>query len=158
MVDDEGNHPVWAAPPDEAIDYFERALKSIPTVDKAQFRLAMQWFFSAFREFVIGRPLVEAALNWVCLESQAKCLALPGNKFQKVKSLLANQGFPSVPRLNDFYRLRNDAFHDGQLSSLSEADAQAARAVGRALVRAQILNLFGMRHIDFDADFVKLYA
>ena len=118
----------------------------------------MQWFLSALRESEFGRPLVEVALNWVCLESQSNFLKFPGSKHQKVRSLLAGQGFSPISRLRDFYRLRNDSFHDGRLSNLSEADAQAARAAGRAIVRAQILVLLGMNHSDFDTQFVKLYA
>jgi len=143
---------------DEALSFFQKALTTIPTLDRRQFVLAIRWFFSALREFEVGRPLVEAALNWVCLESQANYLGLPGNKLQRVKSLLARQGFPAIPHLADLYRLRNNAFHDGQLSNLSEPDAQAARTAGRALARAQILNLIGMMHSDFEDGFVKLYA
>ena len=159
MLSDEGIIGPWAAPPDKAIEYFERALSVIPTIDKTQLRLAMQWFFSALREFEIGkRPLVEAALNWVCLESQAKFLSLPGSKLKKVGLLLKSQQFPSVPLLGNFYQLRNDSFHDGQLLNLCETDAQAARTAGRALVRASVLVLLGMKHADFKADFVRLYT
>ena len=158
MMSDEGIKDPWPMPPEKAIDYFERALSIIPLIDKTRLGLAMQWFFSALREFEIGRPLVEAALNWVCLESQANFLGLPGSKFQKVELLLKSQQFPSIPWLRNFYKLRNDAFHDGQLSGLSEADAQAARTAGRALVRASLLILLGMKHTDFEADFVRLYT
>lgn len=160
MMSDEGIIGPWPAPPEKAIDYFERALSIIPSIDETRLRLAIKWFFSALREFEseIGRPLVEAALNWVCLESQANFLGLLGSKFQKVESLLKNQQFPSIPLLRNFYKLRNDAFHDGQLSRLSEADAQAARTAGRALIRASTLILLGMKHADFKADFVKLYT
>lgn len=147
-----------AARPDRAIDHFDQALDIIPTIDETRLRLAMQWFFSAQREFEIERPLVEAALNWVCLESQANSLGKPGNNFQKVASLLVDQQFPAIPRLNDLYKLRNDGFHDGQLSRLSEVNAQATRTAGRALVRASILVLLGMKHTDFKAGFVKLYT
>jgi hypothetical protein len=75
-----------------------------------------------------------------------------------VEALLADQRFPMIPRLGDLYKLRNDAFHDGELSQLNEADAQAARTAGRALVRASILVLLGMQHTDFKANFVKLYT
>jgi hypothetical protein len=143
---------------DKELSFFEKALATIPNLDRTQFALAIGWFFSALREFEVGRPLVEAALNWVCLESQANYLRLAGNKLEKAKSLLARQGFPAIPRLEDLYRLRNDAFHDGKLSKLSESDAQAARTAGRALVRAQILNLIGMSQSDFRDGFVKLYA
>lgn len=143
---------------DKALSFFEKALSTIPNLDRTQFTLAIRWFFSALREFEVGRPLVEAALNWVCLESQANYLHLVGNKLEKIKLLLARQGFPAIPRLEDLYQLRNDAFHDGKLSKLSESDAQAARTAGRALVRAQILNLIGMSQSDFRDDFVKLYA
>lgn len=158
MMSDEGIKGPWPAPPEKAIDYFNRALSIIPSIDKTRLGLAIQWFFSALREFEIGRPLVEAALNWVCLESQANFLGLPGSKFQKVESLLKSQQFPSIPLLRNFYKLRNDAFHDGQLSELSEADAQAARTAGRALVRASVLILLGMNHADFKADFARLYT
>jgi tetratricopeptide (TPR) repeat protein len=144
---------------DKALSFFEKALATIPNLDKTQLALAIAWFFSALREFEVRRPLVEAALNWVCLESQANYLRLAGNKLEKAKSLLARQGFPpAIPRLEDLYRLRNDAFHDGKLSKLSEPDAEAARTAGRALVRAQILNLIGMSQPDFRDGFVKLYA
>lgn len=119
--------------------------------------LSIRWFFSALREFEIGRPLVEAALNWVCLESQANYLKLAGNKFNKVQTLLKKQGFPNVPRLKDIYLLRNDAFHDGALSNLGETDAQPARHAARFLVRAQVLNLMGMAHSDFRPEFVACY-
>jgi hypothetical protein len=142
----------------KALSFFQKALATIPTLDRTQFALAIGWFFSALREFEVGRPLVEAALNWVCLESQANYLCLAGSKLEKAKSLLARQGFLAIPRLKDLYQLRNDAFHDGKLSKLSEPDAQAARTAGRALVRAQILNLMGMSRSDFRDHFVKLYA
>jgi len=158
MMSDEGIKGPWPAPPEKAIDYFDRALSIIPSIDKTRLGLATQWFFSALREFEIGRPLVETALNWVCLESQANFLGLPGSKFQKVESLLKSQQFPSIPLLRNFYKLRNEAFHDGQLSELSEADAQAARTAGRALVRASVLILLGMNHADFKADFARLYT
>jgi len=140
------------------LSFFEKALATIPNLDRIQFALAIQWFFSALREFEVGRPLIESALNWVCLESQANYLRLAGNKLEKAKSLLAEKGFPTIPRLEDLYRLRNDAFHDGKLSKLNESDAEAARTAGRALVRAQILNLIGMSQSDFRDGFVKLYA
>ncbi len=143
---------------DEALNFFEKALATIPNLDRTRFALAIRWFFSALREFEVGRPLVEAALNWVCLESQANYLRLAGNKLEKVKSLLARQEFPAIPRLGDLYQLRNDAFHDGKLSKLNESDAQATRTAGRALVRAQILNLIDMSQSDFRDGFVKLYA
>lgn len=157
MIGGEGFREL-AAPPERVIDHFEKAMIIIPTIDKTRLSLAIQWFFSALREFEIGRPLVEAALNWVCLESQANFLGKSGNKFQKVKSLLADQQFHTIPRLSDLYKLRNDGFHDGKLSQLSEDDAQAARTAGRALVRASILVLLGMEHTDFKAGFVKLYT
>jgi hypothetical protein len=157
MIGSEGFREL-AAPPERAIDHFQNAIITIPTIDKTQLILAIQWFFSALIEFEIGRPLVEAALNWVCLESQANFLGKPGSKFQKVWSLLSDQQFSTIPRLGDFYKLRNDGFHDGKLSRLSEADAQAARTAARALVRASILVLLGMQHTDFKADFVKLYT
>ncbi len=153
VISDEGFQDQWSAPPEKAIDYFERALSIIPSIDRTRLRLAMQWFFSALREFEeVGRPLVEAALNWVCLESQANYLGLPGRNFQKVESLLRSQQFPSIPLLRNLYKLRNDAFHSGQLSGLTEADAQAARTAGRALI------LLGMNHADFKADFTSLYT
>ncbi len=155
------NNAIWAVSRRDARGFFENALVKIPTLNKTQFVLAIRWFFSALREREVGRPLVEAALNWVCLESQSNCLGLSGNKFQKVKKFLVTQGFPpipSIPCLHNFYQLRNDAFHEGQLSNLTETDAQAARTKGRELVRAQILNLLGMDHTDFDVEFVKLYA
>ena len=157
MIGGEGFHEL-AAPPERAIDHFEKAVNIIPTIDKTRLCLAIQWFFSALREFEIGRPLVEAALSWVCLESQANFLGKSGNKLKRVKSLLADQQFNTIPRLGDLYKLRNDGFHDGQLSQLSEKDAQAALTAGRALVRASILVLLGMEHTDFKADFIKLYA
>jgi hypothetical protein len=143
---------------DTALSFFEKALATIPNLERTQFVLAIRWFFSALREFEVGRPLVEAALNWVCLESQANYLRLAGNKLEKTKSLLTRHGFQAVPRLEDLYQLRNDAFHDGRLSKLNASDAQTARTAGRALVRAQILNLIGMSQSDFRAGFVKLYA
>ena len=152
------NNAIWAVSRRDARGFFENALVKIPTLNKTQFVLAIRWFFSALREREVGRPLVEAALNWVCLESQSNCLGLSGNKFQKVKKFLVTQGFPPIPCLHNFYQLRNDAFHEGQLSNLTETDAQAARTTGRELVRAQILNLLGMDHTDFDVEFVKLYA
>ena len=142
----------------EALGFFEQALATIPTLNKTQSELAVRWFLSALREYAVGRPLVEAALNWVTLEAQANILKLPGSKFQKVERLLANQSFPQVSHLQHFYQLRNDAFHDGKLSNLSEQDAQAARTAGRGLVRAQILNLLGMDHSNFAPEFVKQYA
>ena len=158
MMSDEGIKGPWPALPDKAIDYFERAISVIPAIDKTRLRLALQWFFSALREFEIGRPLVEAALNWVCLESQANFLGLSGSKFKKVELLLNSQQFPSVPLLGNFYKLRNDAFHEGQLSNLSEADAQVTLTAARALVRASILVLLGMKHSNFRPNFVKLYT
>lgn len=143
---------------DKSLSFFEKALATIPNLDRTQFALATGWFFSALREFEFGRPLVEAALNWVCLESQANYLRLAGSKLEKAKSLLARQEFPAIPRLEYLYQLRNDAFHDGKLSKLSEPDAQAALTAGRALVRAQILNLMGMSQSDFRDGFVKLYV
>ncbi len=71
---------------------------------------------------------------------------------------MKSQQFPSIPLLRNFYKLRNEAFHDGQLSRLSEVDAQAARTAGRALVRASVLILLGMNHADFKAAFVRLYT
>lgn len=156
MVSNEGSREPWAAPHEKAIEYFERALSVIPTINRTQFGLAINWFLSALREFEIGRPLVEAALNWVCLESQANCLGFRGQKRQKVESLLNSQQFSSIPRLGDFYKLRNDGFHSGQLSQLSETDAQAARTAGRALVRASVLVLLGMNHKEFNSNFVEL--
>jgi hypothetical protein len=158
MMGDRGFGEPWPKPPDKAIDYFKRALSVIPTVDQTRLRLAIQWFFTALREFEIGRPLVEAALNWVCLETQANFLGLSGSKKQKVEALLKGQQFPSIPLLGNFYKLRNDAFHEGQLSNLAETDAQAARTAGRILVRASTLVLLGMRHADFYAGFVASYA
>lgn len=158
MMSNEGIQGPWAASPDKAIAYFERALSIVPTINKTQLRLAIQWFFSALREFEIGRPLVEAALNWVCLESQAKLLGLQGSKFEKVKLFLDGQRFRSVPLLRSLYDLRNDGFHEGQLLHLGETQAQAARTAGRALVRASVLVLLGMNHADFKPDFVSLYT
>ncbi len=159
VISDEGFQDQWSAPPEKAIDYFERALSVIPSIDRTRLRLAMQWFFSALREFEgARRPLVEAALNWVCLESQANYLGLTGSNFQKVESLLSSQRFPSIPLLRNLYKLRNDAFHSGQLSGLIEIDAQAARTAGRALIRASVLILLGMDHADFRADFISLYT
>lgn len=157
MIGGEGFHEL-AARPERAMAHFQNAITIVPTIPKTQLILAIQWFFSALIEFKIGRPLVEAALNWVCLESQANFLGKPGNKLQKVRSLLSDQQFSRIPRLDDLYTLRNDGFHDGKLSRLSEEDAQAARTAGRALVRASILVLLGMKHSDFKADFVKLYT
>lgn len=158
MICIEENRDIWAVPPEKAIEHFERALSIIPSIDRTRFNLAIQWFFSALREFEIGRPLVEVALNWVCLESQANYLRFPGGKRQKVEMLLGGQRFPVIPRLSNFYKLRNDGFHDGRLSRLSEVDAQAARVAGRALVRASILVLLGMDHVDFRPDFVEQYT
>jgi len=159
MVNTNGSGAVWAAAPEMAIDYFQRALGIIPEIDKTQLRLAMRWFFSALKEFELefGRPLLESALNWVCLESQANSLGITGSKLQKVSTLLLDQKFPTIPRLRDFYLLRNDAFHDGELSSLREPDAQAARTAGRTLVRASVLKLLGMDDAEFDTSFSKLY-
>jgi len=158
MMSDGGIKGPWPAPPEKAIYYFEKALSIIPDINKTQLGLAVYWFFSALREFEIGWPLVEAALNWVCLESQANFSGFRGSKLERVESLLRSQQFPTIPLLGNLYKLRNDAFHDGQLSNLCEADAQAARTAGRALVRASILILLGMKHADFKAEFVKLYT
>ena len=159
QVNNRTHNDEWAGPHHTVPNFFEKALATIPTLDRKRFELAIRWFFSAIREFEVGRPLVEAALNWVCLESQANYLGLPGNKYEKVEALLVNQGFPTIPNLWNLYTLRNDSFHDGQLSNLNEADAQAARTAGRVLVRAQILNLLGMAHSDFrQKEFVDLYA
>ncbi|MDD5312742.1 MAG: hypothetical protein PHO26_06890 [Dehalococcoidia bacterium] len=153
----EDNVGLWAASPEKTIDYFEKALSMQSSIDEIQFRLAMNWYFIALREFEIGRPLLEAALNWVCLEVQANYLGLRGNKFEKVQTLLKNQRFPPIPLLGNLYRLRNDGFHSGQLSQLSEIDAQAARTAGRALVRASILVLLGMNHTNFRSQFSSSY-
>lgn len=157
MIGGEGFREL-AAPPEKTIYHFQNAIATIPKVDKTRLILAIQWFFSALIEFETRRPLLEAALNWVCLESQANFLGKPGKKFQGVKSLLADQQFPDIPRLRDLYALRNDAFHDGKLSQLTEEEAQAVRTAGRALVRASILVLLGMQHADFKVDFVRLYT
>jgi len=157
MVNTDATDAVWAATPEKAIDYFQRALGIIPKINKTQFGLAMRWFFSALKEFEIGRPLLESALNWVCLECQANSLGITGNKLQIVNTLLLNQKFPTIPRLHDFYLLRNDAFHEGQPIKLTEKDSQAARTAGRTLVRASILKLLGMDDADFDPSFSKLY-
>ncbi|MDA1096131.1 MAG: hypothetical protein O3B84_02610 [Chloroflexi bacterium] len=152
----DGNNTIWAGPRD-LTPFFERALEAIPALDETQFQLATKWFFSALREFEGCRPLVEAAFNWVILESQANYLGFKGTKKQRVEKLLDRQRFPRVSGLEDTYRLRNDAFHDGQLSNLSEARAQEVRNGIRALARAQILNLIGMRISEFDKEFVGQY-
>lgn len=144
-------------------DSFERVLPAVPTLDKTRLMLAMSWFVSGLREYTpVGRPLVEAALNWVCLESQANHLYphITGKdaKFKRVARLLEDQGFPPVPRLHNLYLLRNDAFHDGRLSNLGAMEAQVALTTGRALVRAQILNMLGVSHADFRQEFVDIYA
>ena len=131
----------WVTGHRKALDHFEKAQSVIPTLNETQFNLAIHWYFSALREFEMGRPLVEAALNWVCLESQANYLKFQGYKKDMVKSLLKCQGFSVIPRIDEIYKLRNDAFHEGQLSNLKEQDAQSARRTGRILVRAYILNL-----------------
>jgi len=158
MINTGGTTSVWAAPEDNAITFFQQALRVIPTINQTQFRLASQWFFSALKEYEIGRALVETALNWVCLESQANVLGKHGTKKEMVAELLTSQGFPNIPLLPNFYKLRNDAFHEGQLSHLGEPAAQAAREAGRVLVRASILNLLGMDQREFNANFVRLYA
>ena len=158
QINHDRNYPDWAGPMRGAVAFFETALLSVPSLDTTQIRLAIRWFFSALTEFEIGRPIVEAALNWVCLESQANYLGLPGNKFKQVEALLQRQGFTTIPRMHDFYKLRNDAFHEGQLSNFPESDAQLARHVGRVLVRAQILNLLGMDHSEFETSFTNTYT
>lgn len=45
MMSDEGIIAPWPAPPEKAIDYFERALSIIPSIDKTRLGLAIQWFF-----------------------------------------------------------------------------------------------------------------
>ena len=147
----------WAGSRSQSVADFEGVLGVIPQIDPEQLALAMRWFSSSLREFEVGRPLVEAALNWVCLESQANFLGINGNKRHIVEKLIAAQGFANVPKLGNFYKLRNDAFHDGALSNLDEVDAQPARTAGRFLVRAQILNLMGIPHSDFREDFTKTY-
>jgi hypothetical protein len=79
-------------------------------------------------------------------------------KFKRVEELLNSKWFPPVPQLWNLYRLRNDAFHDGQLSNRGAEEAQAARTARRALVRAQILNLLDMTHANHSQEFMNLYA
>ena len=156
--------PSWAGPLKGGIGLFRKALEEVPALPQEQLRLALRWFFSGLKEFGDGRPIVEAALNWVCLEAQANILGLgrqitgKNKKFRMVEQLLKNLGFSHVPLLWDMYRLRNDAFHDGELSHLAEADAQRARTAVRFLVRAQILVLLGMNHSDFVPQFVSNYT
>jgi hypothetical protein len=66
MIDSDGFYEL-AAPPERAIEHFEKALSIIQVTPSTRLRLAIQWFFSALRELKIGRPLVEAALNWYVL-------------------------------------------------------------------------------------------
>jgi hypothetical protein len=94
----------------------------------------------------------------LCLESQANILGKNGTKKEMVTDLLTSQECPNIPLLTNFYKLRNDAFHEGQLSHLGEPVAQGARDVGRVLVRASILNLLGMEQREFNANFVRLYT
>jgi len=141
----------------DVISLFEQARTSAIGLDKLRVNLAIHWFFASLREFELGNKLTEAALAWVTLETQAKFLSIQGNKFQIVESLLAQQAFSTVPTLNNLYFLRNKAFHEGSLSSLSETDADAARIAGGALVRAQILNLFGVSQTHFQQEFTHLY-
>ena len=148
----------WAAGHAEALAHFGEARLTIPNADRKQFELAIRWFFSAQREFEIGRPLVKAALSWVCLESQAKYLNMKGKKLDTVRTLLQQQGFPKIPRLKDLCALRNDAFREGTLSKLRETDAQLARTAGRNLVRAEILHMIGTAQSDFRPEFVAAYA
>jgi len=124
----------------------------------ANLRLAMRWFLSSLREFESGRALVEVAMNWVCLESQARLLNIPGNKYEMVNNLITNAGFSRVPHLRDFYLLRNDAFHDGELSHFDEPTAQIACKTVRSLTRAFVLHLLGMNHPDFETKFVASYS
>jgi len=157
MVGNNGGVYSWAGPVEKSIEYFERALVSTPAINSDQFGLAFRWFFSAFKELEIGRPILETALNWVCLESQANVLGITGNKRDMVSELLTRQRFQNIPLLGHFYRLRNDAFHEGQLSNLSGPEAQTARIAGRALVRASILKMLGMDHTEFNVGFTSLY-
>ena len=148
----------WAGPVADALRHFENS-SGINTLDEEQLRLATGWFFVALKEFELRQVFLEAALNWVCLEVQANYLGLSGRgKEEKVRALLENQGFPEVPKLHEFYLVRNDAFHDGQLSSLSVEDAKAVIIAGRHLVRSQILHLLGMQHQDFREDFASTYC
>ena len=151
------NTGLWAATGNQVAAHFQTCLTSVPTLDRDQFELAVRWFLSAISEFELGRPIVEVALNWVSLESQANSLNIGGTNFPKVKTMLANQGFAPIPQLRAFYKLRNDAFHVGQVKALSEQDAQRAREVGRQLVRAQTLVLLGMKHSDFSREFEDTY-
>lgn len=158
-INHNNNASVWARENDrQEANFFEQALETIAAVNGEQLKLAMQWFFIALREFEIGYSLVEAALNWVALEAQANYLGLEGNDVERVRSMLKNQGFPEITNLGKLYGLRGNAFHEGQLLDLSEKEAKAVLETGRALVRAQILNLLGMQHSDFRQEFVDRYA
>ena len=148
---------IQAATDRRSIAHFQTALSNIPRLNQNQFGIAMRWFFTALREFEIGRPLLEAALNWVCLESQANYLGLSGHNYPKVRSFLDTQGFSDVPLLRDLYKLRNDAFHSGALSQLDESHAQAAHKAGRSLIRASLLVSMGMTHTDFSSQFSQIY-
>lgn len=154
------NTPKWAGPRSQAVDAFVRIQSHVPSLDSEQLRLAMRWFFSALMEYELpqGRPLVEAAMNWVSLEAQATLLGYGGSKFERVTSLLTGQGFTVTPHLRNLYRLRNDAFHDGALSHLEEDDAQLARSAGMTLARAQILNFLGMPLEEINDEFKRTYS
>lgn len=147
----------WAASRGDVALHFHNSLLQITSLDRTQFELAVKGFLSAIKEYETGRPLVEAGFNWTCLESQANHLGISGTNRPMVETLLKNQGFPPIPELRAFYRLRNDATHGGQLASLSEPDAQKARTAGRQVVRAQVLNLLGMQHSDFSTDLTRDY-
>ncbi|MBM3933001.1 MAG: hypothetical protein FJ319_01645 [SAR202 cluster bacterium] len=148
----------WALGRNKSFALFEGISTRIPSIPSEQPSRALSWFVSAQREFELGRPLVETALNWVCLECQGNLLYPKLKGMKQVQELLSRQGFPLVPKLGHFYGLRNNAFHQGKLVKLSEDDAQATRTAGRSLARAQILNLLGVDHTEFRKEFVQKYA
>jgi hypothetical protein len=71
--------------------------------------------------------------------------------------MLSGQGFGDIPRLGRMYGLRNDAFHQGRVRKLSEQVAPNLRQGLRYLARAQILNLLGCDHIDFNQQFTDMF-
>lgn len=152
--------PIWAGDDLKVFDYFEISNKTAPQIAPQQLTLALNWLAMALYAYQDGNSLLDPALHWVVLESQAKFLFPKGKQkgLAKVKQLLGKQGFPKIPRLHDLYELRNKAFHEGNFPALSKQDVQVASNAGRALVRAQVLNLLGMKHTDFSQQFVNFYA
>ncbi len=61
----------WASPRQDTFGHFGDALRAGGAIADTRRILALEWYFIAHRELEIGRPLAEAALHWVALESQA---------------------------------------------------------------------------------------